>query len=130
MHSTINILNCHIYADDTQLYIKFDLSDSSIALEKINLCISDIRSWMIKNKLKINDSKTVFLVLTSSFFATVNVCSTEINPSLSARNLRVIFDGHLNLESHINTVCRSAYFHLRNIIIILNNIIRVLLEIC
>ena len=35
--------------------------------------------------------------------------------SLSARNLGVIFDSHLNLESHINTVCRSAYFHLRNI---------------
>ena len=44
----------------------------------------------------------------------INVGSTEINP-LSARNLGVIFDSHLNLESHINTVCRSAYFHLRNI---------------
>ena len=58
-----------LYADDTQLYIKFDLSDPSIALEKINLCISDIRTWMIKNKLKINDSKTEFLVLTSSFLS-------------------------------------------------------------
>ena len=61
------------------------------------------------------------LVLTSSFFKQqfndlqINVSSTEINPSLSARNLRVIFDSHLNLESHINTVCRSAYFYLRNI---------------
>ena len=26
-----------------------------------------------------------------------------------------IFNSHLNLESHINSVCRSAYFHLRNI---------------
>ena len=31
-------------------------------------CISDIRTWMIKNKLKINDSKTEFLVLSFSFF--------------------------------------------------------------
>ena len=45
----------YIYADDTQLYIKFDLSEPSIALEKSNLCISDIRTWMTKNKLKIND---------------------------------------------------------------------------
>ena len=36
-------------------------------------------------------------------------------PTVSARNLGVIFDRHLNLESHINNVCRSAYFHLRNI---------------
>ena len=76
---------------------------------------------MIKNKFKINDSKTEFLVLTSSFFKQqfndlqINVGGTEINPSLSARNLGVIFDSHLNLESHINTVCRSANIHLRNI---------------
>ena len=76
---------------------------------------------MIKNKLKINDSKTEFLVLSSSFFKQqfndlqINVGNTEINPSLSARNLGVIFDSHLNLESHINSICRSAYFHLRNI---------------
>ena len=39
----------HIYADDTQLYITFDLSDPTIALDKINLCISDLRTWMIKH---------------------------------------------------------------------------------
>ena len=50
---------------------------------------------MIKNKLKVNDSKNEFLVLTSSFFKLqfndlqINVGSTEINPSLSARNLGV-----------------------------------------
>ena len=63
MYSIVSILrhhgiDYHIYADDTQLNIKFDLSHPSIALEKINLCISDIRTWMIKYKLKINDSKT------------------------------------------------------------------------
>ena len=105
----------YIYADDTQLYIKFDLSEPSIALEKSNLCISDIRTWMTKNKLKINDYKAEFSVLTSSFLKQqfndlqINISNTEINPSISARNLGVIFHSHLNLESHINTVCRSAY---------------------
>ena len=60
-------IDYHVYADDTQLYITFDLSDLTIALDKINLCISDLRNWMIKLKLKINDSKTEFMVLTSSF---------------------------------------------------------------
>ena len=92
-------INYHIHADDTQLYITFDLSDPSITLEKINLCISDIRTWMIKNKLKINDSKTEFLVLTSSYFKQqqqdlqINVGNTHIRrPTASARNLGVIFD--------------------------------------
>ena len=101
--------------------IKFDLSDLGIALDKINLSISDIRTLMVKNKLKINYSKTAFLVLTSSFSnqqfndIQINVGNTEIDSSLSARNLGVMLDSHLKLESHINAVCRSAYFHLRNI---------------
>ena len=60
-------IHYHIYTDDTQLYISFDLSDPSITIDKVNKCLSDIRNWMIQNKLKINDSKTEFLVLTSSF---------------------------------------------------------------
>ena len=60
-------IDYHIYADDTQLYVSFDVANPSIAIDKINLCISDLRTWMIKKKLKINDSKTEFLVITSSF---------------------------------------------------------------
>ena len=114
-------IDYHMYADDTQLYITFDLCDPTIALDKINLCISDLRTWMIKHKLKINDSKTEFMVLTSSFLKQqfndlqIKVGNSQIKPSTTARNLGVTFDSHLNLESHINSLCRSAYFHLRNI---------------
>ena len=48
----------HIYADDTQLYISFKCKDPSESLTKLNMCISDIQVWRIKNKFKINDSKT------------------------------------------------------------------------
>ena len=55
----------HIYADDTQLYISFKCKDPLESLTKLNMCISDIRVWMIKNKLKINDSKTEFIIFRS-----------------------------------------------------------------
>ena len=55
----------HIYADDTQLYISFKCNDPLATLPKHKSCISDIRVWMIKNKLKINDSKTKFIVFRS-----------------------------------------------------------------
>ena len=55
----------HIYADDTQLYISFKCKDPLESLTKLNMCISDIRVWMIKNKLKINDSKTEFIIFQS-----------------------------------------------------------------
>ena len=47
----------HIYADDTQLYLSFDLDSHDEVLTTISTCISDIRTWMIQNKLKINDDK-------------------------------------------------------------------------
>ena len=56
-------IDFHIYADDTQLYVSFDLSKHNIALDRMNLCISDLRIWMIRNKHKINYSKTEFLIL-------------------------------------------------------------------
>ena len=52
----------HIYADDTQLYISFKCNDPLETLSKSNMSISDIRVWMIKNKLKINDSQTEFII--------------------------------------------------------------------
>ena len=42
----------HIYADDTQLYISFKCKDPLESLTKLNMCISDIRVWMIKHKNK------------------------------------------------------------------------------
>ena len=76
---------------------------------------------MIQNKLKINDSKTEFLVLTSSFLKqhfndlNISVGNSRLAPSLSARNLGVIFDSHMSLDQQINSICKSAFFHLKNI---------------
>ena len=57
-----------VYADDTQIYVSFKCDDPSQALGKINACtcISDIRRWMILNKLKINEAITEFIVFRSS----------------------------------------------------------------
>ena len=53
----------HIYADDTQLNISFKCKDPLESLTKLNMCVSDIRLWIVKNKFKINDSKTEFIIL-------------------------------------------------------------------
>ena len=52
----------HAYADDTQLYLSFKpdtTSSQSNAVDAMERCISAIRCWMIKDKLKVNDSKTL-----------------------------------------------------------------------
>ena len=48
----------HVYTDDTQLYISFKCKQPLESISKVNSCLSNIRRWMITNKLKINDSKT------------------------------------------------------------------------
>ena len=60
--------NAHCFADDTQLYLSFDPNgptDQAMALEVMERCISDLRKWMYRDKLKINDDKTEFLVIGS-----------------------------------------------------------------
>ena len=98
----------HMYADDTQVYISFKLKTPHEAVDTINECISDLRTWMINHKLKINDSKTEFLIIRSQFSKvtlpklTVTVGDTEISSSDKARNLGVIFDSFMNLEPHFH----------------------------
>ena len=58
---------------------------------------------MIRNKLMSNDSKTEFLIITSSFlkqsFDDLNIMVGDSNivSSISARNLGVIFDKKINV---------------------------------
>ena len=111
----------HVYADDTQIYVSFKCDDPSQALGKMNACISDIRRWMILNKLKINDAKTEFIVFRSPMMKhdlsdlSVNVGGNVIKPSEKVRDLGVILDQTLSFDDHISTICQSAHFHIRNI---------------
>ena len=53
--------NAHCFADDTQLYLSFDPNgptDQAMVLEAMERCISDLRKWMYRDKLKINDDNT------------------------------------------------------------------------
>ena len=61
--------SAHSYADDTQLYLSFRLLESTseaVALDAMENCIADVRSWMINDKLMLNDDKTDFLVIGTS----------------------------------------------------------------
>ena len=76
---------------------------------------------MITNKLKINDSKTEFIVFRSPqpkcdlSGLSVNVGEIMITQSSKVRDLGVIFDQFLNFDDHITAICRSTHFHIRNI---------------
>ena len=76
---------------------------------------------MIKNKLKINDSKTEFIVFRAPqakqnlSSLSVYVGDSIIQQSSKVRDLGVIIDQFLSFDDYISSVCRSTHFHLRNI---------------
>ena len=53
------------YADDTQLYISFKRTDNVNVTLQISECVQSIKEWSQVNGLKLNDTKTEFLHLSS-----------------------------------------------------------------
>ena len=113
-------MNFHFYADDCQVYFSFD-SVSSATITRIEACLQDIASWMSLNKLKLNGDKTELLVIGSRNLSASQLSSFKaidgsvIRPSHFARNIGVIFENKLNMERQVSAICKSAFFHIRNI---------------
>lgn len=87
---------------------------------KIQACVRDIDRWMVTNRLKLNSDKTEVLVLSAAHrprppIGDFQICNDNISPSSAVRNIGVIFDENMSLEKHITSVCKSCFFHIRNI---------------
>ena len=117
-------LDVHFYADDTQLYVSFmnsDREERTAAVTRLNDCIRDVRTWLTRNMLKLNEEKTEVFLFTSKHGLkslsniTVTVGEQQQLQSSSVRDLGVIYDQHLNMSQHVRSVCRTGYYHLRNI---------------
>ena len=70
------------------------------------------------NKLKLNEDKTEFLVISSrSNSVKISVDCLELSEDIvhaspSARNLGVIMDAHLSLENHVNQIRKTCFYFL------------------
>ncbi len=100
----------HCYADDTQLF-SLHPDDPTIAA-RISACLTDISCWMKDHHLQLNLAKIeVFVVLTNPSLHhnfTIQLGTSTITPSKTARNLRVGIDDQLNFSDHIDKTARSA----------------------
>ena len=76
---------------------------------------------MASNFLKLNDSKTEFLIMGSKHqlkkLSTKNISigEAQISASNSARNIGAIFDLQLSMKEHVNNICRACYHQLQHI---------------
>jgi hypothetical protein len=109
------------FADDTQLYNSVHPSSIDSAVQTVQECITDVKSWMTLNKLKLNDDKTEALLIHNhktahpDFPSSIQVGTSDISLSPSARNLGYILSDDLSLNNHISHVIRSAFTAIRQI---------------
>jgi hypothetical protein len=92
-----------------------------MAVESMEKCIDELRSWMLTDKLKINDDKTEFMIIgTRQQLAKISprnltIGKTTVTTVATAKNLGTWMDDRLTMVENINKTCRSAYFHIHNI---------------
>ena len=110
----------HFCADNTQIYIRIDSIED--VKEKLSSLIHDIKIWMNGRKLKVNDGKTEIIIVKGNLrsnvveeFGDLELPCTYLCPSVSARNLGIIFDFSLNFKNHINSVVKTCNYHIRNL---------------
>jgi hypothetical protein len=119
-------VNRHGYADDSQLWSYFTLSQTTSftsAVAQLEKCAAAVRAWMITNKLKLNDSKTEFLIIApkghlariSQTKPTITIGKECITPTFSVNNLGATFDSTMSMEAHTNKTVRNIFYYIRRI---------------
>ena len=87
-------IQCHFYADDTQIYFLFSPELASSAFSTIEFYIRDVFSWMISNKLSVNPNKTEYLLFNPNIVnlsVNINISSNTCSSSDSAKTLVKFF---------------------------------------
>ena len=82
---------------------------------KMEACVRDIDVWMLCNRLKLNQDKTEVLIFSSPYcprpsLDNLTIVDEIVACSPMARNIGVVFDNSLSMVSHVNAVCKSAFF--------------------
>ncbi len=117
-------LHRQCYADDTGLYTTINpvnTSDAQYTVRQVGECALNVKTFLLQNKLMVNDDKTIFMLLGSSYWlkkldmSSFQMGEVEIKAADDTRNLGIIFDKEMNFEKHISTTCGKGYYHVKNL---------------
>ena len=104
----------HFFVDDTPLYIRVE--DIDEAKHMLSSLLSDLKIWMTRRKLKLNDGKTEIIVIQGNLrnvsvanFGVMSFGDTWLVPCESAKNLVVVLDSSLSFRSHIDSIMQLSY---------------------
>ncbi len=119
--SAFKSLTHHLYADDTQIYICITPQNASTAIPELQSCLESIQSWMAASKLKLNPSKTEFILFGSdaqrrqlSHLFPINILGNPLTPVDKVRNLGVLFDAGFSFTNQVSQIRKSCSYHIRD----------------
>ena len=117
-HSIIH----HSYADDLQLQMSAPPDRISELHHSMQSCISDVKAWATANMLKLNDSKTELMLVTSkrsnhlhNLPTSITIGNAQIPFKQSVKNLGFTLNCHLTMNAHVSNIARTCYFELRRL---------------
>ena len=101
--------------------MSLSVSNAKESLEKLQQCLMGVSAWMTGSKLKLNPSKTEFLLIGTKLLREkflhnfpCLILGQDTNPSASAKNLGVVFDSSPNFRKHISQKCSACFYHIRD----------------
>ena len=109
-----------LYADDTQFY--FPVESIQETGRKVETIMKDIKNWMVKKKLKMNEEKTECMLFGTrkslkkyEEFKQIKIGMTMIKITKKVKDLGVHIDNELKMGDQINNIVRTCNYHIRNI---------------
>ena len=115
-------IECHAYADDHQIYSSCSPDNCDAGRESMGHCLRYTRQWMQSMTLKMNDSKTEYIIfgtkqsLAKCHTTSITIGDSTIEASDHIRNLGAYFDKNMSMIKHVKIKCQAAYAQLYNII--------------
>ena len=117
-HSIIH----HSFADDIQIQMSAPCDRIYELLHSMQSCISDVKAWATVNMLKLNDSKTELMLVTSnrskhlhSLPTAFTIGNAQFPFKQSVKNLGFTLDFHLTMNEHVSNIARTCYFEQRRL---------------
>uniref|UniRef100_A0A8W8LXB8 Reverse transcriptase domain-containing protein n=1 Tax=Magallana gigas TaxID=29159 RepID=A0A8W8LXB8_MAGGI len=124
---TVNGYRILGYADDHSAYDSFNpkaIADEKHVITNLENVLVNINDWMNLNRLKLNPSKTKFVLfgspqmLSLSSSTSINVVGASVNSSVCIKYLGCYLDEHLTFKKFVSEKCKTISLNL----FLINNI--------
>ena len=112
-------LQVHMYADDVQLYLPCNGDEMNEKMLVLRECFNDIVLWAEENCLKLNNSKSKLLTIstrsTNNPHLSLQSSILDVQLESIVKNLGFSIDSNLTFSNQINKVCQCGFYLLKNL---------------